>query len=84
MTFRTPFRISIFHQNVPNMIGKISQAIADNEVNINNLTNRSHNDIAYTLIDLDGVNEEKCEAILKTIEENSEVIRTRIIKNPYL
>lgn len=84
MTFRTPFRISIFHQNVPNMIGKISQAIADNEVNINNLTNRSHNDIAYTLIDLDGVNEEKCEAILKTIEENSEVIKTRIIKNPYL
>ncbi len=82
MTFRTHHRLSIFHQNVPNMIGKISQAIADGGVNINNLTNRSHENLAYTIIDLDDVSEEKAIDLLAAINLIDEVIKTRLIVNP--
>lgn len=84
MSFKTDFRLSIFHQNVPNMIGKISQSIAESGVNINNLTNRSHDSMAYTLVDLDDVTEETSLAIVEKIETIEEVIRTRMIKNPFL
>ena len=84
MAFRTNYRLSIFHQNVPNMIGKISQTIAENKININNLTNRSHEKLAYTLVDLDDVSEDEALAILKKLETIEEVIRTRVIKNPFL
>ncbi|KAA8234544.1 D-3-phosphoglycerate dehydrogenase [Salmonella enterica subsp. enterica serovar Anatum] len=66
------------------MIGKISQQIANSQININNLTNRSHKDLAYTLIDLDDLTEESSLIILEKINNINEVIRTRIIKNPYL
>lgn len=84
MIFKTKYRLSIFHKNVPNMIGKISQQIANSQININNLTNRSHKDLAYTLIDLDDLTEESSLIILEKINNINEVIRTRIIENPYL
>ncbi|HTE40690.1 MAG TPA: phosphoglycerate dehydrogenase [Steroidobacteraceae bacterium] len=53
---RTPgaSRLLIANENVPNMVGQISAALADAKLNIADLLNKSRGDLAYTLIDIDG------------------------------
>ena len=53
---RTPgaTRIAIANENVPNMVGQISTALADANLNIADLLNKSRGGLAYTLIDVDG------------------------------
>jgi D-3-phosphoglycerate dehydrogenase len=53
---RTPgaARLSIANENVPNMVGQISSALADAKLNIADLLNKSRGNLAYTLIDVDG------------------------------
>jgi len=48
-------RLSIANENVPNMVGQISTALASAKLNIADLLNKSRGDLAYTLIDIDGV-----------------------------
>jgi D-3-phosphoglycerate dehydrogenase len=48
-------RLSIANENVPNMVGQISTALATAKLNIADLLNKSRGDLAYTLIDIDGV-----------------------------
>jgi D-3-phosphoglycerate dehydrogenase len=47
-------RVSIANENVPNMVGQISTALAGANLNIADLLNKSRGDLAYTLIDIDG------------------------------
>ncbi|MDR3072182.1 MAG: 3-phosphoglycerate dehydrogenase [Clostridiales Family XIII bacterium] len=47
-------RVCILNQNIPNMLGKITGAIASMNLNINKLINKSKGDNAYTVIDIDG------------------------------
>lgn len=47
-------RISIANANVPNMVGQISTCLADAELNIEDLLNKSAGEIAYTLVDVNG------------------------------
>jgi D-3-phosphoglycerate dehydrogenase len=47
-------RIAIANANVPNMVGQISTTLADAQLNIADLLNKSRGDVAYTLIDIDG------------------------------
>ncbi len=53
---RTPgaSRMSVANQNVPNMVGQISTALAAAHLNIANLLNKSRGDLAYAVIDIDG------------------------------
>jgi D-3-phosphoglycerate dehydrogenase len=53
---RTPgaTRVAIANENVPNMVGQISTALAAANLNIADLLNKSRGDLAYTLIDIDG------------------------------
>jgi len=48
-------RLVVTHQNIPNMLGQISTALADNGINIRDMINQSHDEIAYTLVDTDSV-----------------------------
>ncbi len=48
-------RLVVTHANVPNMLGQISTVLADNKINIRDMINQSHDDIAYTLVDTDSV-----------------------------
>jgi len=48
-------RLVVTHANVPNMLGQISTVLADHEINIRDMINQSHDDIAYTLVDTDSV-----------------------------
>ncbi len=47
-------RIAIVNSNVPNMVGQISTAMAEANLNIIDLLNKSRGDIAYTLADVEG------------------------------
>lgn len=49
----TGFRIGIANENVPNMVGQISAALGEANLNIRELVNKSRGEYAYTLIDLD-------------------------------
>ncbi|MGX2959869.1 phosphoglycerate dehydrogenase [Peribacillus sp. JNUCC 23] len=46
-------RVAAFHQNVPNMVGQITQAISSHDLNIADMVNRSRGEYAYTMIDID-------------------------------
>ncbi len=44
-------RLVILHKNIPNMISHISTTLSNQNINIENLANRSKNDYACTLVD---------------------------------
>jgi len=46
-------RLTIAHKNMPNIIGPITNAIAKAEINIVDMLNKSLNEAAYTLIDIE-------------------------------
>jgi len=47
------FRLAVVNSNVPNMVGQISTMLADAGLNIIDMVNKSHDDIAVTLMDVD-------------------------------
>lgn len=46
-------RLAVVNENVPNMVGQISTILANANLNIADLLNKSRGDLAYTLVDLD-------------------------------
>ena len=53
MARESKYRVAIANANVPNMLGQISTAMAEAELNIHNMVNKSRGDMAYTLVDVD-------------------------------
>jgi len=53
MARESSFRLGIGNSNVPNMVSQISTAVADAGLNIHNMINKSQDDVAYTLVDVD-------------------------------
>ena len=53
MPRESSFRIAIANSNVPNMLGQISTTLASAGINIHNMINKSHGEMAYTLVDTD-------------------------------
>ncbi|MCP3672466.1 MAG: phosphoglycerate dehydrogenase [Gammaproteobacteria bacterium] len=47
------FRMVVVNSNVPNMLGQISTDLAEAELNIIDMVNKSRDDIAITLLDVD-------------------------------
>ena len=45
-------RICVLHQNVPSILTKITAAVADEGLNIENMTNKSKGENAYTMLDV--------------------------------
>lgn len=54
-----PHRLVITNANVPNMVGQVSTALAEEGINIADLLNVSKDDVAHTLVDLDGPTSER-------------------------
>lgn len=69
-------RITIMHRNVPNMIGQFSAILADDGINIANMTNKSRNAYAYTMIDVEN---EITEDIVQDLKQVNDVLRVRVI-----
>jgi len=54
------YRLGIVNKNVPNMLGQISTCMADSNLNILDMLNKSRGDLAYTLVDVDSPVEPGC------------------------
>jgi D-3-phosphoglycerate dehydrogenase len=50
---KRPHRLAIPHRNVPNMVAQILTSVAQENINIADLLNRSRGDLSYTLVDID-------------------------------
>ena len=70
-------RVAVLHLNVPNMIGQITGILASGKINISDMTNKSRDKYAYTLLDLENPAEEDMVEKLKAIKG---VLRVRVIK----
>lgn len=70
-------RVAVLHLNVPNMIGQITGILASGNVNISDMTNKSRDKYAYTLLDLENPADEGMVEKLKAIKG---VLRVRVIK----
>jgi D-3-phosphoglycerate dehydrogenase len=53
MARESSYRLGIANSNVPNMVSQISTAVAEAGLNIHNMINKSRDDLAYTLVDVD-------------------------------
>ena len=70
-------RILLLHRNVPNMIGQFTKILANDNMNIADLTNKSKGKYAYTMIDVDSPVSDHVAEELSGVRE---VLRIRIIK----
>lgn len=72
----TAGRVCVLHRNIPNMLSQISNVISEAGVNIENMTNRSKKDYAYTVLDVES---DVADAALDNIRAIDGVLRVRKI-----
>lgn len=70
------YRLSIANRNVPKMLGQILSILADQNLNVVDMLNKSRDDVAYNLIDLDSP---ASEAVLAQIRGIEGVVNVRLI-----
>ena len=70
-------RITIIHKNVPNVISKITTTVANENINIDNMVNKSRGEYAYTMLDTDADVSEEAIAAITQLEET---VKVRVIK----
>ena len=76
MPRETEYRIVVANSNVPNMLGQVSTVLAEGGLNIHDMVNKSRNDLAFTIVDVDSeLTEDTCKK-LKAIEG---VLSVRIV-----
>ena len=76
MGVRDKTRITILHRNIPNMIGQFTALLAKDNVNIDDMTNKSRGSYAYTMIDVDN---DVTEDVVKGLEMIESVLKVRVI-----
>ena len=69
-------RICVLHQNVPSILTKITAAVADEGLNIENMTNKSKGENAYTVLDVSSAPSEDAIARISAVEG---INRVRVI-----
>lgn len=74
---KTAARVAVMHRNIPNMIGQVTGTLASAGINISDMTNKSKDKYAYTLMDLEAVPDAAAVQKLKDIEG---VLRVRVIQ----
>ncbi len=62
------YRIALSNKNVPGMLGKILSSLADRDMNISEMLNKSRHEIAYNLIDIESPPTPDLISALKNIE----------------
>ena len=75
--FTTKYRVGIIHENVPNIISQISKFFGDNNINIEQLSNRAVGAYAYTLVAINGFSDAQQEYVKTALDEIPHVILTR-------
>ncbi|KAB7623664.1 phosphoglycerate dehydrogenase [Alkalilimnicola sp. S0819] len=70
-------RLTVVNANVPNMLGQISTALANAEINIDDMYNKSRGDLAYTIVDVEGRIPAQ---VVEEIQAISGVLAVRVIE----
>lgn len=50
---KTASRVAVLHKNIPNMIGQITGVLAAAGINIEDMTNKGRDSVAYTMMDVE-------------------------------
>ena len=69
-------RITVANSNVPNMLGQISSILADANLNISDMVNKSKGDLAYTIVD---VNSGVSDDVVTTLSAIDGVLAVRVL-----
>ena len=69
-------RITVLHQNVPNVIGAITQRLSSEGLNIENMVNQSRGALAYTVVD---VSARPSEALIESLRGLETSYRVRLL-----
>ncbi len=70
-------RMCIIHKNIPAMLASITTLLAADGANVENLSNKSKGDYAYTLVDL---NTQVEPSVIEDVKKLPSVIRVRVIR----
>ena len=70
-------RITILHKNIPNMLGQFTTLLAEKNMNIALMTNKSRKEYAYTMIDVDSEVSADLEEQLASVDG---VLKVRVIR----
>ena len=71
------FRLAITNHNVPRMLGQVTSVLADANINVIDLLNKSRNDIAYNIFDLESA---PSETVLEQLAAVDGVINVRLLQ----
>ncbi len=74
---KAPSRLAILHKNVAGMLAQFTTILGDAGINVNDMTNKSRGDYAYTLMDLGSLVAEDVVAAISSIDD---VIKVRVVK----
>ena len=69
-------RICVIHKNIPNILNSITSLTTAENVNIENMLNKSKKDYAYTMLD---IKSDRSDAIAEEITKIDGVIKVRVI-----
>jgi len=78
--FKTRYRLTLMHKNIPNMVGQIATLLADSGINIENMSNAAKGDTAYTIIDVDHLKEVQETELKSNLAKIPAVYRARLLK----
>ncbi len=62
------YRLSFSNKNVPNMLGQVLGILANNDINVLDMLNKSRGEIAYSILDIDKPIAENVIESIRTIE----------------
>lgn len=72
-------RICVIHKNLPNILNSITGVVSKENINIENMLNKSKKDYAYTMLDISESDAEKVKQMVENMEKMDNVIRVRVI-----
>jgi D-3-phosphoglycerate dehydrogenase len=75
---RSKFRITLSNNNIAGMIGQMTTILAENNLNILNMVNKSKGEIAYNVIDVDS---EPSKNVIEGLSKLDGVITVRILSD---
>ena len=72
-------RVCVIHRNEPGMISSITNITTEAGLNIENMVNKSKKEMAYTMLDVSGMNAATTAQIVEKLNAVPQVIRVRVL-----
>ncbi len=69
-------RVCVIHKNIPNVLTTITGIVAENNVNIENMLNKSRGDYAYTMLDIGSTDADEVAAKIAAADG---IVKVRVI-----